>query len=204
MDCYWVVLLGEGGSTALGEKREAHNYDLQLLYFLSLTDLNSLRREKRQGKTPDNLRRKVKLKKPCAKNLCFVMLKPLYPLGRITPVETVPLPLHKTMWFQQVLSLLLHPGSQTWQPCGSSQEPMALTWERILVHCCSRDTGGLPMLVASWTLSSCSFWVAFPCSAWARATAAHQFERESVENRPPQSSWPAETELPVAANRQEC
>lgn len=58
----------------------------------------------------------------------------------------------------------------------------------MLVHCCSSDTGGLPMLVASWTRSSCSLSVAFSCRAWARATAAHQLDRESVEKRPPQNS----------------
>lgn len=65
----------------------------------------------------------------------------------------------------------------------------------MLVHCCSRETGGFPRLVASWTLSSCSFWVRLSCKAWARATEAHQLERESAENRPPHSSWPAEMEL---------
>lgn len=55
------------------------------------------------------------------------------------------------------------------------------------------------MLVASCTRKSCSFKAAFSCSAWARATAAHQLESESVEKRPPQSSCPADTELPVAA-----
>lgn len=55
------------------------------------------------------------------------------------------------------------------------------------------------MLVASCTRRSCSFKAAFSCRAWARATAAHQLESESVEKRPPQSSCPADTELPVAA-----
>lgn len=69
------------------------------------------------------------------------------------------------------------------------------TWERMLVHCCSKDTGGFPRLVASWTLSSCSFWVRLSWRAWAKATAAHQLDRESAENRPPQSSCPAEIQL---------
>lgn len=63
-----------------------------------------------------------------------------------------------------------------------------LTCERMLVHCCNKETGGLPILVASWTLSNCSFWVEFSCRAWARATAAHQFESESVENKPPHNN----------------
>lgn len=54
------------------------------------------------------------------------------------------------------------------------------------------------MLVASCTRSSCSLSVPFSCRAWASATAAHQLDSESVEKRPPQSSWPADTELPVA------
>lgn len=92
----------------------------------------------------------------------------------------------------------------SWIPRDFPQrEQRARTCERMLVHCCSSDTGGLPMLVASCTRRSCSFRVAFSCKAWARATAAHQLERESVEKRPPQSSWPAETELPVATRTAE-
>lgn len=45
-------------------------YNLQLFYFLSLTDLNSLRREKRQGRILDNLR-KVKLKTALCQELVF-------------------------------------------------------------------------------------------------------------------------------------
>lgn len=71
------------------------------------------------------------------------------------------------------------------------------TWERMLVHCCSKDTGGFPRLVASWTLSSCSFWVRLSCRAWAKATAAHQLDKESAEKRPPHSSCPAEMEFAV-------
>lgn len=72
----------------------------------------------------------------------------------------------------------------------------------MLVHCCSRETGGLPRLVASCTRRSCSFWVRLSCRAWARATAAHQLDRESAENRPPHSSWPAEIELAGEGERE--
>lgn len=79
----------------------------------------------------------------------------------------------------------------------SACQEQCLTWERMLVHCCSKDTGGFPRLVASWTLSSCSFWVRLSCRAWAKATAAHQLDKESAEKRPPHSSCPAEMEFAV-------
>jgi len=61
----------------------------------------------------------------------------------------------------------------------------------MLEHCCSSDTGGLPKLVASCTLSSCSFCFALSKTACIKATAANQVERGSLLKRPPQSSCPA-------------
>uniref|UniRef100_A0A6B0UHB1 Uncharacterized protein n=1 Tax=Ixodes ricinus TaxID=34613 RepID=A0A6B0UHB1_IXORI len=64
---------------------------------------------------------------------------------------------------------------------------------RMAVHCRISETGGLPTLVASCTLSSCSFWVGLSTSAWDRATAANQLLRGSALNRPPHRSCPAVT-----------
>lgn len=182
-------------------RRKEGGVELWIAFILlSSIDLNSLRREKWQGGT-------LKSKYTCAKNLCLVIIKSSSLAELFLKKVTASSP--QTFWTQRHF-LSFSPTSSEAPLCVTDMTALSshhrsfvvLTWERMLVHCCSRDTGGLPMLVASWTLSSCSFWVAFPCSAWARATAAHQFERESVEKRPPQSSWPAETELPVAANRE--
>ena len=69
---------------------------------------------------------------------------------------------------------------RTWPTCAS-----------MLQHCCRRETGGWPRLVASWTRRSCSFWVVLSMTACSMATAANQLERESALNSPPHSSWPA-------------
>ena len=65
----------------------------------------------------------------------------------------------------------------------------------MLVHCWSRETGGWPRLVASWTRSSCSFCVEFSTMACSRATEANHVDRPSELKRPEHSSWPADTEL---------
>ena len=67
----------------------------------------------------------------------------------------------------------------------------------ILVHCCNKDTGGLPSPVASCTLSNCSFCDVLSFRAWDKATAAYQLERGSWLNRPPHSNWPAVTACTV-------
>lgn len=68
---------------------------------------------------------------------------------------------------------------------------LSLTCASMLQHCCNRDTGGLPMLVASCTRNSCSFCVPLSWMACSIATAANQLDKESALNKPPQSNCPA-------------
>lgn len=62
----------------------------------------------------------------------------------------------------------------------------------MLQHCCSKETGGFPRLVASCTLNSCSFWVGFSEIAFNMATAANQLDKESALKSPPHNNCPAE------------
>lgn len=66
-----------------------------------------------------------------------------------------------------------------------------LTWASMLQHCCNRETGGLPRLVASWTRSSCSFCVGFSIMACNIATEANHVDNESTLKSPPHKSCPA-------------
>lgn len=87
--------------------------------------------------------------------------------------------------------------------CKTHYEPASLyrieppTCASMLQHCCSRETGGFPRLVASCTRSSCSRWLVLPSTACSIATAANQLDIESPLNRPPHNSWPAEMVLAV-------
>ena len=71
-----------------------------------------------------------------------------------------------TLFYSLLFSINLHLFlNQTSCFLAPAAERCRPTCERMLVHCCSRETGGFPRLVASWTLSSCSFCVRLSCRA---------------------------------------